>query len=65
MRKPSNINRGRRKFFAKAGAGLLAGSVLGTVTETLAARGTKKSAHGLTKVALSINPMAVKRTKKG
>lgn len=63
--KRTAVSQGRRKFFAKAGAGLLAGSLLGTLTETLTAREKKTPAPKGRKVSLSINPMAVKRTKKG
>ncbi|MEW5799587.1 MAG: hypothetical protein AB1728_11340 [Bacteroidota bacterium] len=59
------ISSERRKFFTKFGIGTLSVGILNIVPFKLFASPKQEKKNSEQSVSISINPMAVKRTKKG
>jgi hypothetical protein len=59
------INSERRKFFTKFGIGTLSAGIVSALPFKLFASSKQEKKNSDHSVTISINPMAVKRTKKG
>lgn len=62
--KTTDIRTERRGFFKKAGAGMLGAALLSLVPASLFSRSSAANKKQNSTVTVSINPLAVKRTKK-
>lgn len=61
----SNTNPARRTFFTKFGLGALSAGVMSMIPVPLFAGRKKSNPESGTKISITIDPMAVKRTNKG